>query len=525
MQKNVFVSVVVLLASVLFSGLAWAQQWEAVKLKSGSVSYGRISGDSISVEGKFTDTSRTYEVLEQNEKFVRITDGTHSGWCFKISLTPVSNPVPGAPATPDLWQRTEAAQRDPLLGTRVFWKDGGVAKVGSVVVDLSKNVPWPATVEDVQGDWLWLGRAWMRRSDVMTLNEAFDHYVDEVRRNPGSAQAWRRRAGCWAEKGELTNAIKDYDEAIRLDPKESVYHNLRGIAKWNLDDYAGAIKDFDEAIRLDPKSSAAYNNRGFAKRNLKDYEGAIKDHDEAIRLDPKSSAAYNNRGNAKSNLKDYAGAIRDYDEAIRLDPKSAVAYNNRGNAKNDLKDYAGAIKDYDEAIQLDPKYSVAYYNRGLAKGNLKDYEGAIKDYDEAIRLDPKDSLAYDNRGWTKLLARQYEAALPDFDEAIRLNPKSRNAYNNKSLILAACPTESLRDAEAALQLAEQALELDPDNAYAFTSKACALALQGDFTAAIECQNKARSDADWMKDEAIDGGVLADERIKNWQAQTLWLLPE
>jgi tetratricopeptide (TPR) repeat protein len=137
-----------------------------------------------------------------------------------------------------------------------------------------------------------------------------------------------------------------------LDPNEEIYFNNRGNAKKDLKDYEGAIKDYDEAIRLDPKYVNAYNNRGIAKKDLKDYEGAIKDYDEAIRIDPKYMRAYDNRGDAKKDLKDYEGAIKDYLQAIEL---SSIY-------KNKWWDVAWCYGELDRSHQ-----AITYYTRYLTK--------------------------------------------------------------------------------------------------------------------------------------------------------------
>ncbi len=41
-----------------------------------------------------------------------------------------------------------------------------------------------------------------------------------------------------------------------------------GVEKANSGDYQGAIKEFDKAIKIDPKVAVAYYSRGVAKRNL-----------------------------------------------------------------------------------------------------------------------------------------------------------------------------------------------------------------------------------------------------------------
>ncbi|MGD0025170.1 MAG: tetratricopeptide repeat protein [Xanthobacteraceae bacterium] len=107
----------------------------------------------------------------------------------------------------------------------------------------------------------------------------------------------------------------------------------------NPDDLDGAIADFDEVIRLDPKDTRAYTNRGRVRQLKGDLTGAISDWDQAIRLDSENVEAYVLRGIALQ-TKGYIGAaVRDYDWAISLDPKNAVAYYNRGLAWESKRRY------------------------------------------------------------------------------------------------------------------------------------------------------------------------------------------
>src|SRR5258706_12060369 len=65
----------------------------------------------------------------------------------------------------------------------------------------------------------------------------------------------------------------------------------RGIASFRLGDNDGAIQDFDQAIKLDPKQAKAFNNRGNAYTVKGDYEKAFRDYGRAIELDPKYALA------------------------------------------------------------------------------------------------------------------------------------------------------------------------------------------------------------------------------------------
>jgi hypothetical protein len=73
---------------------------------------------------------------------------------------------------------------DEWLGKDVFVKDTAVAMVGTKVVDKDEMLAFPALVEDVNGEWLWLGRAWVKKSDCMLIEDAFAYFDERVSKTP-----------------------------------------------------------------------------------------------------------------------------------------------------------------------------------------------------------------------------------------------------------------------------------------------------------------------------------------------------
>ena len=61
--------------------------------------------------------------------------------------------------------------------------------------------------------------------------------------------------------GDLDGAIRNYDQAIELNPAVPDYFNIRGIAYHTKGDYDRAIQDYDQAIKLDPDNAVAIQNR------------------------------------------------------------------------------------------------------------------------------------------------------------------------------------------------------------------------------------------------------------------------
>lgn len=99
----------------------------------------------------------------------------------------------------------------------------------------------------------------------------------------------------WAAKNDFARDIADFDESLRLNPKNPIALNNRGAAWLLKGETAKAIADLDTAINLDPKNPASYSARGAMRRQLREFNKSIADLNEAIRLEPKQSQAYNNR--------------------------------------------------------------------------------------------------------------------------------------------------------------------------------------------------------------------------------------
>ena len=82
---------------------------------------------------------------------------------------------------------------------------------------------------------------------------------------------------------------------MKIDRNNSFYWNNKGIALQAQEKYDDAIKAYDEAIRLDKNSFRAWDNKGIALQAQGRYDEAIKAYDEAIRLDKNYSSAWNNK--------------------------------------------------------------------------------------------------------------------------------------------------------------------------------------------------------------------------------------
>lgn len=162
---------------------------------------------------------------------------------------------------------------------------------------------------------------------------------------------------------------------------------IRAKEKIQKKDLDGALEDFNEAIRLDPKNVGAYNDRGYIRVEMGDNDEAMADYGEAIRLDSKCYPAYHNRGLLRKNLGFHEKALKDLNKAVKLNSKTPQAtLLHRGHVKELLEDFDGAMADYDKVIHLDKNNREAYKHRSTLKQKLGDEEGAEKDREISSNL-------------------------------------------------------------------------------------------------------------------------------------------
>jgi tetratricopeptide (TPR) repeat protein len=102
-------------------------------------------------------------------------------------------------------------------------------------------------------------------------------------RTPTAPNAYNARALAYFGKGDRDRALRDFDEAIRINPKGADYFVGRGDIYRDRGDNERAVRDYDDAVRINPKNWYASYARGLADYNMGQTDRALRDADEAIR--------------------------------------------------------------------------------------------------------------------------------------------------------------------------------------------------------------------------------------------------
>jgi lipoprotein NlpI len=150
--------------------------------------------------------------------------------------------------------------------------------------------------------------------------------IDDSKVKPkGRAAAFYNRGNAYSTKGDLAAAIADYDEAIKLDPKNASALTNRGTAHSEKGDADAALADFDEAIKRNPRYASAYFNRANAYAAKGDVDRALADYAASIRYDRRNVNAFIARGALYLASGAVPKARADMALAARLDRKNAYA--------------------------------------------------------------------------------------------------------------------------------------------------------------------------------------------------------
>lgn len=188
--------------------------------------------------------------------------------------------------------------------------------------------------------------------------------INILKNNSEISRKHFNRGNEFYEKGNYAKAIKEYNEAIRIDLYNAELHNNLGLALRSIDDLDGAIEEYKEAIRLEPNYTTPHNNLGVAFIDKGEFDQAINEFRAAIRNEPYYLDAYINLGIVLKEKGDFKDSAKEFYRAIRIDPYHAKAHNNLGVVLKAKGYKKAAIKEFRTAIGIDPNLVDAYNNLG-----------------------------------------------------------------------------------------------------------------------------------------------------------------
>jgi tetratricopeptide (TPR) repeat protein len=132
----------------------------------------------------------------------------------------------------------------------------------------------------------------------------------------------------------------------------------------------------------------------------------------------------------------------------------------------------------------------------LRSAGIIHWQTVLKDY-------PFDNVARDELGTLLIQSGNARNAIEQWETSLQIKPDDGNAQNNLAWVLATYPDSAIRDGKRAVQLAESAANLSGGDApIVLRTLAAAYAEHGDFSKAIETNNRALRNADAQRNSSL-----------------------
>jgi tetratricopeptide (TPR) repeat protein len=236
-------------------------------------------------------------------------------------------------------------------------------------------------------------------------------------------------------KGDISAALLECEEVIRLNPKQSIGYQCRGDARGRKGDTNLAIADYSEAIRINPKSGFALAARGRAYLDKGDIDSAMTDVNRSIGVEP-TFLGYFNRASIEQKMNNFDAALDDTNEAIRLKPDYGLLYSNRGSFWRQKGDLDRALADQEKAIQIEPQSASNRVERGTTERYRGNFQAALADFDGALKLQPDYITALLGRGLTFEKMGDFASARTEFQRALDSKSLDRSGRVPEALEIA-----------------------------------------------------------------------------------------
>jgi predicted MPP superfamily phosphohydrolase/tetratricopeptide (TPR) repeat protein len=224
-----------------------------------------------------------------------------------------------------------------------------------------------------------------------------------------------------------------------------------------------AIKLLQQALKKNPDYAKTHNNLGCALRDKGQLAEAAAEFEQAIKLDPAYVNAYNNLGVVLAEQKRYEEAIKCFGKVLALAPDFQSALNNLWEVGVSGEKMDEVLKVLITQEQIDPGNSELYYRVGVIYHKQKETGQAITQLEKAVQLRPDYAAARGILGDALLDAKRYSDAAKQYDASIRIDPNNPQVLSTYALLLAGSPDPGIRNLNLAVALAEEACSLTDYN--------------------------------------------------------------
>jgi tetratricopeptide (TPR) repeat protein len=300
---------------------------------------------------------------------------------------------------------------------------GPLALAGTALVRLSDVIipkkPWLQSALCVSL-LLTVGMASWHRTWVFKTEDAL--WTDTVARNPRSWAAHINLGRAFMLKGQVDDAVVQYQRALQINPNYSGAYDSLGqalVRKGQVDD---AVAQYQKALAINPNYAQAHSNLAVALVQRGQVDDAIAQYQKALEISPGLAQAHSNLGVLLFQKGQVDDAVAQYQKALEINPNSAEVHSNLGVALVRKGQVDDAVAEYQKSLEVNPNSAQAHNNLGLALFQKGQVDDAVAQYLKALEITPNRAETHYNLGKAFIQKGQLDSAITQFQEVLRLKP-------------------------------------------------------------------------------------------------------
>jgi Tfp pilus assembly protein PilF len=225
----------------------------------------------------------------------------------------------------------------------------------------------------------------------------------------------------WNQVGVWQDSETLWAHAVTVWPSSRSYYKLGDVLAQR-GDLAKAIKNFEAALRIDPRHTYAHTGLGFIFAIQGRLTEAKEEFDDAVRIAPRFASAHTGLGLVFARQGKLSEASDQFRRALEIDAGDAQAHTNLGLILKKQGQREEAAAHFQQAVRADPNSEQAQYQWGLALAEEGKLSEATDHLRAALRINPRSAEAH--RSLAEVLMREgrSDEAEEQFQEARRLRP-------------------------------------------------------------------------------------------------------
>ncbi|OLD57776.1 MAG: hypothetical protein AUI54_01530 [Acidobacteria bacterium 13_1_40CM_2_56_5] len=277
-------------------------------------------------------------------------------------------------------------------------------------------------------------------------SQAIEEYKKALELDPNNSMIFSEMAESYMRNNRVREAVDTAEKAVRANPDNVEAHKLLSqiyvqlIGRANAQQppspevINNAIREFEEIVRIDPNERQSFLMLGRLYQIKGDRNKATEIYRKFLGAEPGSEEGVTALAKLQMDAGNNKEAVALLEEFIKGRPDSDVALETLGQAYSDLQEYDKAAEAYRRASELDPDDLEIKKSHAQALFLADKFDEAGKLYQDLAAVEPDDGLVSLRLGQIYRRQMKYDLARKNLQKAAQFFPDSVEVQFNFVLL-------------------------------------------------------------------------------------------